>query len=749
MVSSITDRIYGESSTVGVKAPCVAVATIPNPLSGLGSIGTYGPNAGDRILVTAQADPTTNGIYDAAAGAWARSGDMSSTNQIVQGTLVVVYNPTMGQGIFYQLITENPAIGSTPLNFATFANPNLNYDLIEEEVTLGVNVVNFTQQPASVERYGINAIPGASNMAPAWNAALTIGIAAGIEVTYGSSGQHLVTSPINGTSAGLVRQAGLSIRNVGNTGIDGQTAGGALLFSIIARHNGEAVFDFTGNDSVLLDGVTITTDPVTYPVLGILTARNSGKASLYFRAYDCRVMGSFLLAPYYNYGSEDDCLINCYWFNHATTGNTKTRCYTSTNNVFNVTSAFTEDPFGNALSIATGTVSCIEHNVFSNLDYNGSGNSEEIGDCVYLDMCDSYKSFGGWADCTGPVACPTNSNPLTGGGVVQAYAVAGLMTVSLVSGTFTGALGTGMQIIGAAIPVGTVIQSFASGTGGVGTYNIVSGPGASTTWGSSGAPIAITAGHAGRALILVDMTNGPSSFGVVHGLTGEDGAPLSKYGIAFNNPNAVVNQPVGWDIQGCKLPAAGYAISVLGAGAADAVLNSCAIRNIEQGGLGYGCNWPGTVNSSRIDVAIPFSINIATNSKLVGDQVNQISVATMNGGSRDHIGAQPTFTGGIVSGVNGWTFTGAAPTLVGKYNWIANEIDFSLRIVAGTQVSTSANATFAAPGTSTDEFGCEVIDATSGTLLSMAIWSGATVTIPTAISATGHVIIIKGRGAVS
>ena len=79
MVSTITDRVYGESSGVAVKAPCVAVATTPNALSGLGAVGPYSPQPGDRILVTAQTDPTANGIYNASTGAWSRPAMSTAT----------------------------------------------------------------------------------------------------------------------------------------------------------------------------------------------------------------------------------------------------------------------------------------------------------------------------------------------------------------------------------------------------------------------------------------------------------------------------------------------------------------------------------------------------------------------------------------------------------------------------------------------------------------------------------------------
>ena len=91
MVSTITDRVYGESSGVAVKAPCVAVATVPDALNGLETLGGYAVQPNDRVLVMGQADPITNGIYNASTGAWSRAGDFDGNYDCVQGTLIVVY----------------------------------------------------------------------------------------------------------------------------------------------------------------------------------------------------------------------------------------------------------------------------------------------------------------------------------------------------------------------------------------------------------------------------------------------------------------------------------------------------------------------------------------------------------------------------------------------------------------------------------------------------------------------------------
>src|SRR5579859_668568 len=172
MTSNITDRVYGESASVAVKAPCLSVSVgAPLPLVGLGAVGSYTPQPGDRILVKDQTDPTTNGIYNASAGAWARSGDFNGAYDAVQGTLIVVFFPN-GQATMYQLTTANPVIGTTPLNFASFINPNQSYPQTAAEAANGVIPTIFAYPAGDARRYGADPTGVADSTAAINNALL-------------------------------------------------------------------------------------------------------------------------------------------------------------------------------------------------------------------------------------------------------------------------------------------------------------------------------------------------------------------------------------------------------------------------------------------------------------------------------------------------------------------------------------------------------------------------------------------------
>jgi uncharacterized cupin superfamily protein len=97
------------------------VATTANiTLSGAQTIDGVSVVAGNRVLVQAQTDTTENGIYVAAAGAWARSDDFNATNQIAYGTRVYVQSGATFGGHTLAIDTASPAIGSA-LAFVTQA----------------------------------------------------------------------------------------------------------------------------------------------------------------------------------------------------------------------------------------------------------------------------------------------------------------------------------------------------------------------------------------------------------------------------------------------------------------------------------------------------------------------------------------------------------------------------------------------------------------------------------------------------
>lgn len=74
--------------------------------------------AGDRVLVKDQATGANNGLYVAAAGAWARAADADASAEVTPGMLVTIEEGTTLADTVWELTTNGPIVlGTTALTF--------------------------------------------------------------------------------------------------------------------------------------------------------------------------------------------------------------------------------------------------------------------------------------------------------------------------------------------------------------------------------------------------------------------------------------------------------------------------------------------------------------------------------------------------------------------------------------------------------------------------------------------------------
>ena len=108
------------------KVKCRVASTGNLTLSGTQTIDGAACIAGDRILVRVQTTGTQNGIYDVAAGAWARSFDAAVTGDLTTSLVVMTTEGTLFNDIFWTLSNAtNPVIGTdTPTFVALSGTPS-------------------------------------------------------------------------------------------------------------------------------------------------------------------------------------------------------------------------------------------------------------------------------------------------------------------------------------------------------------------------------------------------------------------------------------------------------------------------------------------------------------------------------------------------------------------------------------------------------------------------------------------------
>ena len=102
-------------------------ATLNNiTLSGLGTQGNGDwPStltAGNRILVKNQTAGADNGIYVAAAGAWTRSSDANTYDELLSAYLFVLSGATWGGSAWVDTNQPGGTLGTTPITFTQFSN---------------------------------------------------------------------------------------------------------------------------------------------------------------------------------------------------------------------------------------------------------------------------------------------------------------------------------------------------------------------------------------------------------------------------------------------------------------------------------------------------------------------------------------------------------------------------------------------------------------------------------------------------
>lgn len=97
----------------------VRVATTANiALTGLQTLDGIALVAGDRVLVKNQTTAKDNGLYVAAAGAWARATDADGSPEVTSALLVSVEQGTTQADTSWQLVTDGAIVlGTTALTF--------------------------------------------------------------------------------------------------------------------------------------------------------------------------------------------------------------------------------------------------------------------------------------------------------------------------------------------------------------------------------------------------------------------------------------------------------------------------------------------------------------------------------------------------------------------------------------------------------------------------------------------------------
>lgn len=155
--ATVDQRIAEELAKLDGKPSVKVATTAAIALTGLQTIDGVALAAGDRVLVKDQAAAKDNGIYVAAAGAWARAADADASIEVTPGLFVGVEQGTANADSIWQLITDGQiTLGTTGLAFEMFAGKTGVVAGTYRNVTVNQRgqVVGGTN-PTTVSGYGI------------------------------------------------------------------------------------------------------------------------------------------------------------------------------------------------------------------------------------------------------------------------------------------------------------------------------------------------------------------------------------------------------------------------------------------------------------------------------------------------------------------------------------------------------------------------------------------------------------------
>jgi hypothetical protein len=219
----LVNKAYVDAQSQGLdqKASVRAASTTNLDLTGLETVDGVSLIAGDRILVMGQTAPEQNGIYVVAAGAWARSEDANTDEDVTAGLFTFVSEGVDNGNNGFVLITPDPVVlGTTELEFTQFSKAG--------EITAGDGLIktgNIIDVQGTADRIAVNV----DNIDIATTYAGQASIDTLGTVTTGTWNADVIDIAFGGTGAGSLAGAQSNLDIV--TLSDNQTVTGVKTFS--------------------------------------------------------------------------------------------------------------------------------------------------------------------------------------------------------------------------------------------------------------------------------------------------------------------------------------------------------------------------------------------------------------------------------------------------------------------------------------------------------------------------------------
>ena len=233
--TDIANKAYVDATSQGLsfKSPAKYTTTGNITLSGLatqsGGDWSVALTAGQRILAKNQTNGAENGIYVAASGAWARSADANTWDEIVAAYLFITSGTVWAGSSWVDTNTDGGTLGTTPITFVQFSN-NATY-------TAGTGLTLAGYQ-FSITPVGTAGTYGSASSVPVFTTNASGQVTSVTNTSIAISGSQI--------TSGTIGSSYLSGSYTGITGVGTLTAGTWNASTIGVAYGGTGATTLTG-----------------------------------------------------------------------------------------------------------------------------------------------------------------------------------------------------------------------------------------------------------------------------------------------------------------------------------------------------------------------------------------------------------------------------------------------------------------------------------------------------------------------
>jgi len=218
--TDVVNKQYLEYFAAGLSwKQSVLCATTENiTLSGVQTLDGISAVAGSRVLVKSQTLAEQNGIYISAAGAWARSDDANTWDELVSAMLFVEEGSTLAGKAFYCTAQQGGTLNTTAVNWSNFSVA-ASYTA-GTGLTLAASVFSITNTGVTAATYGsassvpVVAVNAQGQITSATNTSISIAntqvTGLGTMSTQNANNVAITGGAINSTTVGATTAAAVT-----------------------------------------------------------------------------------------------------------------------------------------------------------------------------------------------------------------------------------------------------------------------------------------------------------------------------------------------------------------------------------------------------------------------------------------------------------------------------------------------------------------------------------------------------------